>query len=176
MIQQSPLVKIALPVPLYDRLKRAAELTHRSVEDVLATTVNAALPPDPNLPPDLADDLAVLALLSDDALWAAAESSLSPAWQTRLEQLSSVADNRSLTAAEFSELSQLLEQYDRSVLRWRTRHINAGRTDTTYHCIELKPFPKVPDLVGPGTTRWKWVEQDEKAWFRCPEGCCLIQE
>lgn len=117
MIQQSPLVKIAVPVPLYDRLKRAAELTHRSVEDVLATTVNAALPPDPNLPPDLADNLAVLVLLSDDALWAAAESSLSPAQQTRLDQLSSVADNRSLTAAESSELSQLLEQYDRSVLR-----------------------------------------------------------
>lgn len=67
-------------------------------------------------------------------------------------------------------------KYDRSVLRWRTRHINAARTDTTYHCIELKPFPPVPDLVVPGTARWKWVEQDEKAWFRCPEGCCLIQD
>jgi hypothetical protein len=117
MIQQSPIVKIGVPVPLYDRLKRAAELTHRSVEDVLASTVNAALPPDPALPADLADNLAALALFSDDALWAAAESSLSPAQQRRLEQLSTVADSRSLTPAESSELSQLLEQYDRSVLR-----------------------------------------------------------
>ena len=117
MIQQSPMVKIGVPVPLYDRLKRAAELTHRSVEDVLASTVNAALPPDPSLPAELIDDLAALALFSDDALWAAAESSLSPAQQRRLEQLSAVADSRNLTAAESSELSQLLEQYDRSVLR-----------------------------------------------------------
>ncbi len=117
MIQRNPMVKVGLPVPLFDRLKRAAELTHRSVEDVLASTVNAALPPDPTLPAEVVDDLAALALFSDDALWAAAESSLSPAQQRRLEQLSNVADRRSLTAAESSELSQLLEQYDRSVLR-----------------------------------------------------------
>jgi hypothetical protein len=56
MIQQNPLVKVGLPVPLFDRLKRAAELTHRSVEDVLASTVNAALPPYPALPADVVDD------------------------------------------------------------------------------------------------------------------------
>ncbi len=117
MIQQNPMVKVGLPVPLFDRLKRAAELTHRSVEDVLASTVNVALPPDPTLPAEVVDDLAALALFSDEALWAAAESSLSPAQQRRLEQLSDVADSRSLTAAEASELSQLLEHYDRSVLR-----------------------------------------------------------
>jgi hypothetical protein len=118
MIQQNPMVKVGLPVPLFDRLKKAAELTHRSVEDVLASTVNAALPPDPTLPAELVDDPAALALFSDDALWDAAESSLSPAQQRRLEQLSNVADSRSLTTAEASELSQLLEYYDRSVLRW----------------------------------------------------------
>jgi len=69
-------------------MKRAAELTHRSVEDVLASTVNAALPPDPALPAEVVDDLAALVLFSDDALWAAAESALSPAQQRRLEQLS----------------------------------------------------------------------------------------
>ncbi len=117
MIQQNPMVKVGLPVSLFDRLKRAAELTHRSVEDVLASTVNAALPPDPALPAEVVDDLAALVLFSDDALWAAAESALSPAQQRRLEQLSTVADSRSLTGAESSELSHLLEQYDRSVLR-----------------------------------------------------------
>lgn len=64
-----------------------------------------------------ADDLRTLAVCSDDALWAAAESSLSPTQQRRLEQLSAVADTRSLTAAESSELTHLMEQYDRSVLR-----------------------------------------------------------
>lgn len=117
MTQQMPMVRIGVPVPIYDRLKRAAALTHRSVEDILITTVNAALPPDPNLPTELANDLAALALYSDDALWAAAESSLSAGQQYRLEQLATTADARSLTAAESSELTQLMELFDRSVLR-----------------------------------------------------------
>jgi hypothetical protein len=54
---------------------------------VLATTIDVALPPDPNLPADLADELAAMSLFSDDALWAATESSLSPAQQRRLRQL-----------------------------------------------------------------------------------------
>ena len=73
--------------------------------------------PVPNLPAELADNLAALALFSDDALWAAVESSLSPAQQRRLEQLSTMADARSLTVAESSELVQMLELFDRSVLR-----------------------------------------------------------
>ncbi len=117
MTQQMPMRRIGIPVPIYDRLKRAAKLTHRSVEDILVTTIDAALPPDPNLPAELADNLAALSLFTDDALWAAAESSLSPAQQQRLEQLATTADVRSLTAAESSELTQLVEFFDLSVLR-----------------------------------------------------------
>ena len=138
MIQQSPVVNIGVPVPLYDRLKRAAELTHRSVEDVLASTVNAALPPDLTLPAEVVDDLAALVLFSDDALWAIAESALSPAQQRRLEQLSTVVDNRSLTAAEASELSQLLEQYGRSMLR-RAKAL-AVQAQRGYHIPDLAAF------------------------------------
>jgi hypothetical protein len=138
MIQQNPMVKVGLPVSLFDRLKRAAELTHRSVEDVLASTVNAALPPDPALPAEVVDDLAALVLFSDDALWAAAESALSPAQQRRLEQLSTVADSRSLTGAESSELSHLLEQYDRSVLR-RAKAL-AVLAQRGYHIPNLAAF------------------------------------
>lgn len=117
MTQHLPMRRIGVPVPIYNRLKRAAALTHRSVEDILASTIDAALPPDPNLPPELADNLAALSLFSDDALWAAAESSLSPAQQYRLEQLTTTAEIRSLTTAESSELAQLTELFDLSVLR-----------------------------------------------------------
>lgn len=95
------MVKVGLPVPLFDRLKERPELTHRSVEDVLASTVNAALPPDPALPAEVVDDLAALVLFNDDALWAAAEFALSPVNNAGPEQLLTVADSRSLTAAEF---------------------------------------------------------------------------
>jgi hypothetical protein len=117
MIQQTPMVNVGMPIPLYNRLKRAAELTHRSVEDVLAATVNVALVTDASLPADLANELAAMMLFSDDALWSAAESSMSPAQQRRLEQLPAIADSRGLTAAEAAELDHLMEVYDRSVLR-----------------------------------------------------------
>jgi hypothetical protein len=94
-----------------------AEITHRSVEDVLATTVNVALPQIPDLPADLADELAAMTMLNDEALWAATESSLSPVQQRRLSQLTHAGGSRPLTAAESSELAHLLDLYDRSVVR-----------------------------------------------------------
>jgi hypothetical protein len=112
-----PTVSLQVPEPIYRRLQRMAEITHRPVEDVLTTTINVALPPDPGLPADLADALAAMTMLSDAALWAATESSLSPTQQRRLSQLSHAGGSRKLTAAESAELSRLLDQYDRSVLR-----------------------------------------------------------
>ena len=56
MTYQAETVTVKLPIPIYRRLKRVAEITYRSVEDVLASTVDAALPLDPNLPSDVADD------------------------------------------------------------------------------------------------------------------------
>ncbi len=117
MSYQRQSVSVQVPESIFRRLQRVAEHTHRSVEDVLATSVDVALPVDPSLPSDLADELASLTMFSDDALWAAAESSLSPAQQSRLEQLTQAGGERRLSVAETAELQQLLELYDRSVLR-----------------------------------------------------------
>jgi len=110
-------VNIQLPEPIFRKLQQAAELTHRSVEDVLVMTVNAILPESPDLPGDLANELAAMQLLSDDALWAATEPSMSSAEQRRLSQLNHAAGERPLTAAEAAEQMQLLAAYHRSVLR-----------------------------------------------------------
>jgi hypothetical protein len=56
-------------------------------------------------------------LFSDEALWAAAQSSLSPAEQLRLRQLNRKAGERPLTDAEKAEQEKLLAAYHRSVLR-----------------------------------------------------------
>ncbi|MCU0501667.1 MAG: hypothetical protein MUC51_07840 [Anaerolineae bacterium] len=117
MTYQTPMVSLQIPAPIYRRLRRAAELTYRSIEDVLATTVDAALPSAPDLPPDLADDLAAMAMFSDAALWAATESSLSAVEERRLRQLTHARGRRSVSAAESAELQRLLDAYDRSVLR-----------------------------------------------------------
>jgi len=110
-------VHIEVPLPLFQRLQRVAQNTHRSIEDVLSTTVNVALPPDPDLPLELADQLAAMNMFSDQALWAATASAFSPTQQRRLEQLTDSGDERQLTAAESAELTQLLEVYDYAVLR-----------------------------------------------------------
>jgi hypothetical protein len=111
------MINIEVPDTLFQRLQRLAKHTHRSVEDVLAATIDSALPPDPSLPPELADELAAMILFNDQALWAATASSFSPAQQRRLEELTTMGDERPLTAAETNELAYLLDEYDRAVLR-----------------------------------------------------------
>ena len=58
-----------------------------------------------------------MGMLSDAALWAASESSLSPAQQRRLRQLNHAGGERALTLAERAEQTHLLDLYQRSVLR-----------------------------------------------------------
>lgn len=117
MVYHGQTVSVELPEPIFRRLRRVAEVTHRSVEDVLATTVDAALPQTPGVPAEVADDLAALALFSDAALWAAAETTPSPEQQHRLNQLTQEGETRPLTEAEEMELTQLIDTYDRAVLR-----------------------------------------------------------
>ena len=117
MTYQGRTVNVQVPEAIFHRLQRVAEMTHRPIEDVLATTVNVALPQAPDLPPQLADDLAAMMMFSDEALWAATESSLSPAQRRRLNQLSHAGGRKSLSPAESAELAHLVDLYDRAVLR-----------------------------------------------------------
>lgn len=99
------------------KLQKAAEVTYRSVDDLLASTIDATLSAPPNLPEELARELAALHLLSDEALWATLLPSLSPTEQHRLQQLNHVAGERDLTTAETVEQTALLNAYYRSMLR-----------------------------------------------------------
>lgn len=110
-------ITVTLPEPTLRKLQRAAELTYRSVDEILLGVLNVALSVPPDLPSDVAEELAAMRLLSDDALWAAAQPSLSPAEQQRLQQLNHIAGERSLTQAESAEQAALLKAYHRSVLR-----------------------------------------------------------
>lgn len=110
-------ISVELPEPIFRRLRHIAEVTHRSVEEVLATTVDAALPQTSGVPAEVADDLAALSLFSDTALWTATEIRLSPDQQQRLNQLTADGKARRLTDAEVAELNQLIDAYDRAVLR-----------------------------------------------------------
>ena len=108
---------IEVPAPLFERLKCAASLTHRSVEEIAAASFESALPPDPNLPDEVADELAAMHVFSDEALWAATQPSLSPSQEQRLRQLNSADGEHGLTPAEQDEQQELIATFRRSVLR-----------------------------------------------------------
>lgn len=110
-------VSIQLPDTLFRKLKRAADLTHRPVEEIVATSLEATLPTTSGLPAEVADELAAMQVFSDVALRAAVEPSLSRAEQRRLAQLNAAAGERVLTTAEQSEQHALISAYNRSVLR-----------------------------------------------------------
>lgn len=117
MSSWTPTVSVQLPEAIYRRLQRVAESTHRPVEDVLADTMEVALPQFVDLPEDLAAELAAMDRFSDAALQAAAESSFSRAQQRRLNQLNHAGGSRPLTPAEAAEQIQLIEAYDHAVVR-----------------------------------------------------------
>ncbi len=105
-----------LPGALYNRLKRQAEQTHRSVEAELLEAVASAVPVDDELPNDLAEALSPLALLDDQALWRAARSHLSAEAADQLESLHLKRQREGLTEAEAQTLAVLVRQYERTML------------------------------------------------------------
>lgn len=113
----APTVAVHIPETLFLKLKRAADLTHRSVEDVAVTSLEAALPAASNLPVAIANELAAMHLFSDEALWAATAPSFSLTEEYRLDQLNAAAGERDLTPAEKAEQQSLIAAYHRSVLR-----------------------------------------------------------
>lgn len=108
---------INLPEATIRTLRRAAELTFRSMDDVVLNALNVIFTAPPNLPPELGSEFAAMHSLSDEALQTASTSALSPAQQGRLNQLSHAGGERNLTPAEHAELASLLNLYDQSVLR-----------------------------------------------------------
>ena len=117
MAEQSQTVRIDLPVATFQKLRRIAEASHRSVEDVLVTTIDAALPPLAGVSAEVADDLAALSLSSDAALWTLVETPPSKTHQERLHQLTADARLRHLTDSETAEIDHLIELSDQAILR-----------------------------------------------------------
>jgi hypothetical protein len=110
-------VTLTLPDSVLSKLNRAAELTHRSVDEIVAATVEAALTAHVDLPAELEAELAAMRLFSDEALWAATYPSMSAFEQQRLAQLNEAAQDHALTPAEQAEQQSLLRAYNRSILR-----------------------------------------------------------
>src|SRR3954471_15124775 len=91
---------VSLPRPLYERLPRRAQRTHRSIEAELADAV-ATLPDEPDeLPADMAEAIAALHLLEDGDLWRAAGQRLAGEKADRIEELHAKRQREGLSASE----------------------------------------------------------------------------
>jgi hypothetical protein len=109
-------VILHLPDVIYRRVRQTAEILQRPLEELLLDAVTAALPLLDDLPPELANDIAALALLNDAALWRAAQSTTPLSNQKRLDLLLDEKSRGALTARGQQQLEQLLSEYERVVL------------------------------------------------------------
>ncbi len=116
---QSP-VSVNVPRQLYDRIRRAAEQRHRSVDDLVLEAISAAAPVLGTPESDLRAALAQLAYLNDAALWQAARATLPPFLRERMEALHAKQRDGLLSLEETTERERL-EQLFRDTLLVRAQ-------------------------------------------------------
>ena len=111
-------VTLTLPAHIYDRVRQAAEASDQPIERVLLQHLEEAFsPPLPALLPDEQAELDALAHLSDDALWTIAREQMPEDRQVRLQALMDRNSQEALEETEQGELSSLVEQSQRLMLR-----------------------------------------------------------
>lgn len=109
-------ITLSLPKSIYNRLRKRAEKSRRSVEMELLDVVAAAIPASEELPELLAAAVADLELLDDDALWRAARTRLDSEQSSQMEALHIKRQSEGLSAVEEQTLSGLVFRYERSML------------------------------------------------------------
>lgn len=109
-------VTLNMPSTLYDRIKRRAEQTHRSVEAELLEAVAMTVPVADELPPDLAEAMSSLAHLDNETLQRAARSHFSAEKAAELEALHLKRQDEGLTEDEARRAAELTRQYERAML------------------------------------------------------------
>ena len=124
---------IHLPASAAHRLRRVAEMTRRSVDEVVAETLCASLPPLlEDVPPAFQAALSHLETLSSEALRAQMQETLSAENVARYETLKASRAKRPLTIAEQQEWETIRfaadslmfrRAYAALLLKWRGEHI-----------------------------------------------------
>jgi predicted DNA-binding protein len=124
-----PTIAIQMPHPLYQRLQRLAELTHRPLESLVLQALDAHIPPLlEDMPEHIRTDLAALEKLEDEALRQVAQSKWSAEQSARYSALVEKERAHTLTPAEQSTLEGLYHEanchmlrkaYANALLKWR---------------------------------------------------------
>jgi hypothetical protein len=110
-------ITLTLPDNVLQPVQRVAQATQQSVEELLVTALQAALPTLEGLPPDVMQDLVALESLDDQALWRVMLETVPLDQQYRLHDLLLRNQAGMLTASEHAQLSGLQQQADLVMLR-----------------------------------------------------------
>jgi plasmid stability protein len=109
-------ITLHLPGTVYDRYRRRAKESHRTVEAELLDIVTTAAPEDDALPADLEAAIAELETLDDGELWREARTRFPVASSDRLEALHHKQRSAGLSEEERDVVARLLRQYERTML------------------------------------------------------------
>ena len=110
-------VTLELPQTIYLPARRMAEVTNRSLEDLLVSALKASLPPLDGLPSELIEDLVELESLDDESLRQVMVSKVPTGQQRELDRLLRKNQAGTLTEQERQKLDRLQREADRVMLR-----------------------------------------------------------
>ena len=105
-------IALTLPDNVLQPMQRVAQATKQSVEELLVTALQAALPPLEGLPPDVVQSLVVLESLDDQALWRVMLETVPLDQQQRLHDLLLRNQAGMLTDPEREQLAISRQQAD----------------------------------------------------------------
>lgn len=111
------LVTLQLPESLIRRAQQVAVALNHPLEDILTSTLSAALPDLEDAPPSMQIELARMISLSDEALWEVAQRTMPAEEQKQMQWLIARQAERDLTVEEAQKLENLREQYGRVTLQ-----------------------------------------------------------
>lgn len=110
-------VTLNIPEYLYNRARRLAEKRALPIEQILLNQLEATFVDLPSLPPGEQSELDALAHLSDQALWTIAREQMPENDQQRMQTLMTANNLGTISAHERDELTALVEQGQRLMLR-----------------------------------------------------------
>ena len=112
-----PQITMTLPEYIYQPVKRVAQSSHKPIDTVLLTAINASLPPLDGLSSDLIEELVALETLDSNELRKVLLEIVPLDQQKRIEELLYQNQIDDLAKAEKTELSSLQKNADRVMLR-----------------------------------------------------------
>ena len=110
-------ITLTLPDNILQPAQRVAQATQQSVEELLVTALQAALPTLEGLPPDVVQHLVALESLDDQALWRVMLETVPLDQQHQLHDLLLRNQAGTLTDVEREQLAILQQQADLVMLR-----------------------------------------------------------